>query len=257
MDAGGGELIPRVTQRCLTDDLDLPAESIDWTVDELAAANEVIAAFRDRRADMGSPGQEPIRSLLPEVVAFSLHVGRRRGATWHHREAGVIWLLAVGYHRGGHVDDAYAHFERLKAAGRLLPDRDDMLALVRSQAPALARSLLNDVPGLVAAAREHPGLIQSGVIGGRIRVRVVCEAGDPPTLTVAISQRLFPGEMPVPGDWLVRVAAAFLPDTPPERLSVAFDLAGQELQPDEVAFCDFCSVETRHENRPSARSSNG
>ncbi len=58
-------------------------------------------------------------------------------------------------------------------------------------------------------------------------------------LTVAIGQRLFPGEMPVPADWLVRVAAAFLPDTPPERLSVAFDLAGTELQPDEVAVCDF------------------
>ena len=58
-------------------------------------------------------------------------------------------------------------------------------------------------------------------------------------LTVAISQRLFPGEMQVPADWLVRVAAAFLPDTPPERLAVAFDLAGQALQPDEIAFCDF------------------
>lgn len=239
MEAGGGELIPRITRRCLTEDLGLSADSVDLTIDELASASEVIAAFRDRRAEMGSAGQEPIRSLLPEIVAFSLHVGRRRGATWHHREAGVIWLLAVGYHREGHVDDAYAHFARLNAAGRLLPDRDDMLALVRSQAPTLARSLLEDVPGLVAAAREHPGLIQSGIIGGRIRVRVVCEAGDPPTLTVAISQRVFPGEMPVPADWLVRVAAAFLPNTPPETLSVAFDLAGQELQPDEVAFCDF------------------
>jgi hypothetical protein len=239
MEAGAGEFIPRVTRRCLLDDLGLPAESVDLTIDELASANEVIAAFRDRRAEMGSPGQEPIRSLLPEVVAFSLHVGRRRGATWHHREAGVIWLLAVGYHREGHVEDAYAHFERLKAAGRLLPDRDDMVAFVRSQAPTLARSLLNNVPALVAAAREHPGVIHSGTIGGRIRVRVVCEAADPPMLTVAIGQRLFPGEMPVPADWIVRVAAAFLPDTPPERLSVAFDLAGQELHPDEIAFCDF------------------
>lgn len=238
MEAGAGELIPRVTRRCLTEDLELPPESVGWTIDELASANEVIAAFRERR-EMASTGQEPIQSLLPEVVAFSLHVGRRRGATWHHREAGVIWLLAVGYHREGHVDDAYAHFERLEAAGRLLPDRNDMLAFVRSQAPTLARSLLNDVPGLVAAARQHPGVIHSGIIGGRIRVRVVCEAGDPPMLTVAISQRLFPGEMPVPADWVVRVAAAFLPETSPERLSVAFDLAGQELQPDEVAFCDF------------------
>jgi hypothetical protein len=151
----------------------------------------------------------------------------------------VIWLLAVGYHREGHVDDAYAYFERLKAAGRLLPDRDDMFAFVRSQAPKLARSLLTDVPGLVAAARQHPGAIHAGIIGGRIRVRVVCEAADPAMVTVAISQRLFPGEMPVPADWLLRVAAAFLPDTPPERLSIVFDLAGQELHPDEVAFCDF------------------
>ena len=238
MEAGGGELIARVTRRCLTEDLGLPADSVDHTIDELATASDVIAAFRNRRAEMGSPGQEPIRSLLPDVVAFSLHVGRRRGATWHHREAGVIWLLAVGYHREGHIDDAYAYFARLKAAGRLLPDREDMLAFVRSQAPTLARSLLNDVPALAATAREHPGVIHSGTIGGRIRARVVCEA-DPAMLTVAISQRLFPGEMPVPADWLVRVAAAFLPDTPPERFSIAFDLAGHQLQPDEVAFCDF------------------
>src|SRR5947207_8331495 len=239
MEAGGSELIARVTRRCLTEDLGLPADSVDHTIDELATASDVIAAFRNRRAEMGSPGQEPIRSLLPDVVAFSLHVGRRRGATWHHREAGVMWLLAVGYHREGHVDDAYAYFARLKAAGRLLPDRDDMLAFIRSQAPTLARSLLNDVPALVATAREHPGVIHSETIGRRIRVRVVCEDGDPAMLTVAISQRLFPGEMPVPADWLVRVAAAFLPDTPPERFSIAFDLAGHQLQPDEVAFCDF------------------
>jgi hypothetical protein len=239
MEAGAGELIPRITRRCLLDDLGLPAENVELTIDELASASDVIAAFRDRRAEMGSTGQEPIRSLLPEVVAFSLHVGRRRGATWHHREAGVIWLLAVGYHREGHPDDAYERFQRLKAAGRLLPDRDDMLALVRSQAPTLARSLLEDVSALVATARERPGVIHSGIIGGRIRVRIACEAGDPAMLTVAISQRLSPGGMQVPADWVVRVAAAFLPDTPPERLSIAFDLAGHALQPDEVAFCDF------------------
>jgi len=243
VEAGGQdletELVPRITGRCLTDDLEFPRDSIDRTIEELADESEVVAAFRQRRATQGVPGQEPIRSLLPEVVAFSLHVGRQRGATWHHREAGVLWLLAVGYHREGSADDAYVHFERLKAAGRLLPDRDDMLAFVRSQAPTLARSLLADVPRLVAAARDRPGVIESGTIGGRIRVRVVYEAGEPGMLSVAIGQRLYPGEMPVPGDWLVRVAAAFLPETPPEELSIAFDLGGEELGPDEVAFCDF------------------
>lgn len=231
--------IPRVTRRCLTEDLGMPVESADRTIDELAGDNDVIAAFRSRRAEAGSAGQEPIQSLLPEVVAFSLHVGRHRGATWVHRVAGVIWLLAVGYHREAASEDAYAHFERLKTAGRLLPDREDMLAFVRSQAPTLAKSLLEDAPSLVAAAKAEPEVIHSGTIGGRISVRVVYEIGDLPMLTVAISQRLRPGDMPVPGDWLLRLAAAFLPDTPPERLSVAFDLAGHDLHPDEVAFCDF------------------
>jgi hypothetical protein len=243
VEAGGqdleAEFVPRITRRCLTDDLGFPANSVDRTIEELAAENEVVAAFRERRAAQGVAGQEPIRSLLPEIVAFSLHVGRQRGATWHHREAGVLWLLAVGYHREGAPDDAYEYFERLNAAGRLLPDRDDMVAFVRSQAPTLARSLLADVPRLVAAARDRPGVIESGTIGGRIRVRVVYEPGEPGMLSVAIGQRLYPGEMPLPGDWLVRVAAAFLPETPPENLSIAFDLGGDELEPDEVAFCDF------------------
>ena len=56
MEAGAGERIPRVTRRCLTEDLDLPVESVGWTIDELAAANDVIAAFRERRAEMGSTG---------------------------------------------------------------------------------------------------------------------------------------------------------------------------------------------------------
>ncbi len=66
MEAGNqvreGELIPRITRRCLTDDLGLPAESVHLPIDELAGVNDVIAAFRDRRAEMGSAGQEPIAS---------------------------------------------------------------------------------------------------------------------------------------------------------------------------------------------------
>ncbi|MEK6274666.1 MAG: hypothetical protein AABM30_04940 [Actinomycetota bacterium] len=151
----------------------------------------------------------------------------------------MIWLLAVGYHREGAQDDAYEYFGELKAAGRLLPDKQDMVAYIRSQVPTLARSLLEDVPNLVSAARQSPGEIQIGVIGERIGVRLVYEDNDPPMLTVAISQRLWPGEMTVPADWLIRVAAAFLPDTPAEKLSIVFDLGGHDLQPDEIAFCDF------------------
>jgi hypothetical protein len=91
----------------------------------------------------------------------------------------------------------------------------------------------------MAMAHANPGEVHEGMIGGRIRVRVVYEDSEPPMLTVAIGQHLIPGEMPVPADWLLSVAAAFLPDTPADMLSFAFDLAGHELRPDEVAFCDF------------------
>jgi hypothetical protein len=235
-------LIPRVTRRCLAEDLGLDAAGFHQAIDELAQESEIVAAFRDR-AQKGSVGQEPIASLLPEVIAFSLHVGRHRGATWHHREAGVVWLLAVGYHREGDANDAYDHFAQLNRAGRLLPDREDMKALVLSQTPTLAKSLLDDAPRLVAAARANPREIQTGMIGGRIRVRVAYEDSDPPMLTVAIGQRLWPGEMQIPADWLLRVAAAFLPDTPAEKLSFAPDIGGAELEPEEAAFCDFSDGE--------------
>jgi hypothetical protein len=64
MEARGGELIARVTRRCLTNDLGLPAASVDHTIDELASANDVVAAFRDRRAEVGSPG----RSIDTQVL---------------------------------------------------------------------------------------------------------------------------------------------------------------------------------------------
>ena len=44
------ELIPRITRRCLTDDLGFPANSVDRAMEELADESEVVAAFRERRA---------------------------------------------------------------------------------------------------------------------------------------------------------------------------------------------------------------
>jgi hypothetical protein len=127
----------------------------------------------------------------------------------------------------------------LDLEGRLLPTEDDFLRFTSLQAHDIATSLLADVPDMIAAAKNTPERILDGVVGGRIGVRLVYEADDPPMLTVAISQRLWPGQMQMPADWLIRVAAAFLPNTPAEELSYAWDLGGHELLADEVAFCDF------------------
>jgi len=231
-------LILRVTARCLLEDLRFAVEDLDRPIEELAGRSPLIRAFVDQRSQLPI-GQETIQGLTSRIVAYALHSGEDRGATWHQERAGVVWLLAAAFHRSGKRTDAYPYFRQLDREGRLLPTREDAVRLANSLTPTIARSLLQEVPVLRDQARRQPGVIQHGLIGGRIAVRLVYEAGETPLLTVAISQRLRPGVVDVPADWLIRVAAAFLPDTPADKLSVAWDLAGEELDPTEVAFCDF------------------
>ena len=151
----------------------------------------------------------------------------------------MVWLLAAGFHRSGQPDDAYPYFRRLDADGRLLPTEDDFRALARVRRRTLARALTEEVPPLLEHAAANPGEIQHALLGGRIAVRVVTEKGDVPLTTVAISRRARPGSMPLEPAWEIAVAAAFLPNTPVEDLSLASEIAGSELASDETAYCDF------------------
>lgn len=227
-----------VTSRCLQEDLGFGPEDVARPIDELAQQRQIVQDFHRQRSQLPI-GQETIQGLTTRIVAYSLHSGPDRAVTWHDRNLGLVWLLAAAFHRSGKADDAYPYFVRLDLEGRLLPTEDDFLRFTSLQARDIATSLLADVPDMIAAAKNTPERILSGVVGGRIGVRLVYEADDPPMLTVAISQRLWPGQMQMPADWLIRVAAAFLPNTPAEELSYAWDLGGHELLADEVAFCDF------------------
>ena len=227
----------RVTRRCLLEDLG--ENELELSIEELAEKHDVVRSFREKRAQHPG-GQETIQNITSRIVAHSLHSGAHRGATWHDKKAGVVWLLAARLHRSGKPDDAYPYFVSLDATARLLPTRDDYEALVRFQAISFARALLEDVPPLLDGARRAPGAIQEGTIGGRVKVRCVYEEGDSPMCTVAVSQRLAPGEMQVPPGWQIAIAAAFLSSgTSAEDLSFAGDLAGKPLNDDEVAYCDF------------------
>ncbi len=82
------------TSRCLTEDLGLSPEACDRPITELVDAHRVIADFVKKRG--AHPiGNETINALLPKLVAYSLHSGRYRAATWHHEAAGIVWLLAA------------------------------------------------------------------------------------------------------------------------------------------------------------------
>ena len=238
----------RVAGRCLVEDLDFSPEAIDAPLSEIAAQNDIVHAFVDKRSNHPE-GQEIVTGLRTNKVIFTLHVGEHRGATWFQKSVldkngvpttpAVVWLLAARFHRSGKPEDAYPYFRELDAKGRLLPTADDVKALLALGHRSLAESLLQQVPYLIEEAKRSPGRVQSAVLGDRVSVRLVYEPSDPPMLTVAISQKVRPGDMSMPPEWLLLIAAAFLPDTPIERLSLAPDLAGFPLSPDEVAFCDF------------------
>lgn len=222
-----------VTCRCLTEDLAF-LQSACLAPLEAPADNVVIGTFMQRRSQ-APDGQETIQELQPRLMAYSLHVGRYRGATWHDRQSAVCWLLAVGIHREDSKHDAYAYFGSLLQADRLLPTVQDVVRALARRQPKFESILTEEIPGLRRLAQQSPGQICEAVLGNLVRVRLVFENGDLGILTVAISSDLLPEGPAVPKGWYELLLAAFLPST--ESLDIAFDLAGQPLQPDENAFC--------------------
>src|SRR5512132_3123977 len=159
----------RVTIRCLEEDLGLPEAASKLPIDELAEQNSVIASFREKRGQ--SPdGVEKVQPITSNVVVYTLHAGEDRAATWYDERAGVVWLLAAGFHRSGQRMDAYPHFKQLDEIGRLLPTREDYELLVQAQTLDFAGRLLEEIPPLRDAALAEPGNVVEGLLGGRVAV---------------------------------------------------------------------------------------
>lgn len=185
-----------VTCRCLTEDLGLTEQDCDLRISVLADRHRVIADFIKKRGTHPI-GVERIEALLPKLIAYSLHSGRYRAATWHQERAGIVWLLAAGWHEQGSEDDAYLHFERLLTDGRIQPTRADVERVVTSRRLTFERALLEDIPNIRRRALSVPREVVETEIGRRVRVRVAYENGDTGLLFVAITQRLFPGDIAV------------------------------------------------------------
>lgn len=63
-------------------------------------AHDVVRVFVERRRQ--SPvGQEWTNLPVTAARAYNLHFGRLRALTWHDEDAGVVWLLGVGWHESG------------------------------------------------------------------------------------------------------------------------------------------------------------
>lgn len=204
---------------------------------ELIERHQVLADFVKKR--MQSPiGSETIRSLQrKKLIAYSLHSGRYRAATWYHEKPGIVWLLGARWHEEGSPVDAYPYFEALLLAGRLLPTREDVERVVTRRRLTFERALMEQVPAIRDVALQHPSEIHEAIVGGRIRVRVAYENGDTGILTVAVGNRLIPGEMSVPAEWVVQLLAAFLPGVPLHDVEYIDEFGGAALREDEDCFC--------------------
>jgi len=204
---------------------------------ELIDRHQVIADFVKKRTE--SPiGGETIRSLQrKKLIAYSLLSGRYRAVTWYHATPGIVWLLAARWREEGSPADAYPYFEALLDAGRLLPTREDVERVIIRRRLTFERALIEQVPGIRHVALQHPGEIHEAIVEGRIRVRVAYENGDTGILTVAVGNRLIPGEMSVPAEWLVQLLAAFFPGVPLQDVEYIDGFGGAALREDEDCFC--------------------
>jgi len=223
------------TCRCLTDDLAFPADACANTLESLRQS-PIVAAFLGRRSMNPTGSEPPIQQLRP-LLAFSLHIGRYRGATWHQEKAAVVWLLASHIHREDSPDDEYHYFERLHRAGQLLPTRTDAERIIASRAPRFDDIAAQEIPHFLESVYANPGQVCEGVLRGRIPVLALYENGEAGLLAVAVSTRIRPGALPLPPEWLGILVAAFFPMTPLHELDGVADLAGTALRPDEIGFC--------------------
>jgi len=228
------------TCRCLTDDLAFPADACANTLESLRQA-PIVAAFLGRRSMDPTGSEPPIQQLRP-LLAFSLHSGRYRGATWHQEKASVVWLLASHIHREGSPDDAYHYFGRLYRVVQLLPTHMDAERVIASREPRFDDIASAEIPQFLESVYGDAGQVHEAVLGGRIPVRALYENGEAGLLAVAVSTRIRPGALPLPPEWLGILVAAFFPMTPVHELDGVADLAGTALVPDEIGFCALVDV---------------
>jgi hypothetical protein len=213
-----------VTRRCRTEDLGLRADE-DWR--EHLTRVSALAAFDERRSQRVG--------ILP-VPVFTLHSAEDRGATWYDDQEDIVWLLAVAPNHG------YDYFPHLAQRGQLLPTEDDYLELEadlpdRFELERIGRHARE----IRTEATARPGEVVDGVLGNRVLIRVCVEVGEPHLLTVALSQRVIPGNGRMPPEWRYIVAQAFFPRTefPGGFVPFAIDIDRTFVRDDELGLRGF------------------
>lgn len=164
----------RITERCCRDDLGIEPGATD--IQELAESSMIVRKFIGLRSASPDDAQELFSSASRSDI-YTLHAGQMRGATWHDREYGVVWLLGFGTHREGDRTDAYAVLARLDERGQLLPTAEDYEALILERDARQVPAMVAEMRSLLKRARATPEKIHSVLlsVGVRVSLYVVVE----------------------------------------------------------------------------------
>jgi hypothetical protein len=151
----------RVTERCVRDDLALPAGA---PFEDLLS-HPIVVAFRNERSD----SVRGTTSVGPEAGSATIWTLRRgndhRGATWHDAHDGVVWLVGYGRHRSGDPADAFPYFAELIGNDRIYPTPEDRVALAEDRAVRFAFVVEAEAQELLAFARSRQGVETRATIG--------------------------------------------------------------------------------------------
>jgi hypothetical protein len=221
----------RLTRRALQDlDLSIP-EHASRPATDYTDAHDVVRAFVQRRRQ--SPvGQEWTNLPVTAARAYNLHFGRHRGLTWHDADSDVVWLLGVGWHESGSLDDAYEVLKARDLAGTLMPNEQDYLDLEMSleETHSFVARVSQEAPAPVEQARQAIGVEVRGVIAGRLGVGVLVEVVVIPGEDESLEEIWVGFEMPpIEGttellpqpEWIMAVLAAMVPSTCRARRSTS------------------------------------
>ncbi|MGI8609759.1 MAG: hypothetical protein ACR2MY_11110 [Candidatus Dormibacteria bacterium] len=141
----------RVTIRCLIEDL---GTAVPPLAEPISAVDQPLMDEARRVAPTAPQGQKRILSIGHPPV-YRLRHSNQRAATWLDRDAGILWVLAIARREDDSDEDAFAHFSRLHADGRLLPTDDDRARIEFEQGHRLFTRIRSDLVVVLARTREH------------------------------------------------------------------------------------------------------
>ena len=195
----------RVTARCVVEDLSQPSTT---PFEDLLQRDEIVKALVNKRRDEPTD-TDPVTGLTCARTVYKLRYGNdHRGATWHDKDNGVVWLLAYGWHRVHDPNDAFRKFVRLDAEERLLPTAADYNALLDDRDRRVARVAHGQAQDLLREAESNLGQEQRGIIGDCAHVGVVIEVVE----TLSEIEVIF-DHAATPRTWVMALPAWFIPES--------------------------------------------